>query len=70
MNKLHCCEMMDYHTSFHCSRHKDKYECPDTLIDYSSQTKSYRVIIHDGGTSGIEMNYCPWCGTKISPNED
>ncbi len=26
---------------------------------------TYGIPIHDGGTSIIKINYCPWCGTKL-----
>ncbi|WP_081894204.1 DUF6980 family protein [Muricauda sp. MAR_2010_75] len=61
----YCCEMMKVFTTFNCDLHKDKYECPDTLIDHNTKSEYYSIIIHDGGTSGIEINFCPWCGTKL-----
>ncbi|MEW2920216.1 hypothetical protein AB1A65_02030 [Muricauda sp. ANG21] len=63
--KSYCCEMMENNTAFNCELHIDKYECPDTLIDYNPKSNYYSIIIHDGGTSGIEINFCPWCGTKL-----
>ncbi|KIL45088.1 DUF6980 family protein [Jeotgalibacillus soli] len=38
---------------------------PDNLIFYSSKFDEYGIIVHDGGTSFIEISYCPWCGTKL-----
>lgn len=26
----------------------------------------YGIPIHDGGTSMVVINYCPWCGTRLS----
>ena len=63
--KSHCCEMMEIYTTFSCDLHEDKYECPDTLIDHNTESDDYSIIIHDGGTSGIEINFCPWCGTRL-----
>ncbi|MCB0429151.1 MAG: hypothetical protein H6585_00390 [Flavobacteriales bacterium] len=60
-----CCDMMAYHSTHHCTQHARKYDCPDTLIDYSDKTGDYRLIIHDGGTSGIRNEYCPWCGSRL-----
>lgn len=57
--------MMEYHSTFNCKQHADKYECPDTLIDYNKKSESFAIIIHDGGTSGIEIKFCPWCGTEL-----
>ena len=61
-----CYDMMEFHSSFNCNQHLDKYECPDTIIDYNGNSKGYRIIIHDGWTSGIEIKFCPWCGTKLN----
>ncbi len=63
-----CCEMMKYHSTFQCKTCKDKYECPDTIIDFNKEQNSYQIIIHDGGTSGIEIKYCPWCNTNLTEN--
>ena len=40
-------------------------------IDYDSVMTHYKkggifgIPIHDGGSSFIKINYCPWCGTKL-----
>ena len=25
----------------------------------------YGLIIHDGGTSAVTIQFCPWCGSKL-----
>lgn len=59
-----CCEPMAYDLSQKCDRHfTTRYECPDALIE---RTKNgFGLIIHDGGTSVIEIMFCPWCGKKL-----
>ncbi|MFM9835713.1 MAG: DUF6980 family protein [Methylophilaceae bacterium] len=42
------------------------FECPDNLVTFDSRSKSYGLIIHDGGSSSIEMMFCPWCGKSIA----
>jgi hypothetical protein len=64
--KQYCCEMMTFHLNQQCSIHADLFDCPDSLIFYSTQHNTYGIIIHDGGTSYIEITYCPWCGIKLS----
>ncbi|WP_404900450.1 hypothetical protein PV791_04820 [Priestia filamentosa] len=27
--------------------------------------QAYGLIVHDGGSSTIEMSFCPWCGKKL-----
>jgi hypothetical protein len=61
----YCCDNMKYFSGLNCNLHKSKYDCPDVLIDISKRGIKPRIIIHDGGSSGIEINYCPWCGKKL-----
>ena len=63
--RQHCCERMEEHLKFDCSQHKDVFECPDALIYYSARFDEYGLIMHDGGTSYIIIEYCPWCGAKM-----
>jgi len=51
---MHCCEEMKYYLE-----HEDK-----VLIHYSKYNE-YLIPVHDGGTSGILIMYCPWCGKKL-----
>jgi hypothetical protein len=48
-----------------CPDHVDPYECPDALIAYSVRFDEYGLIIHDGGSSQISIQYCPWCGARL-----
>jgi hypothetical protein len=50
----HCCDMMRYYIA-----HEDR------VIYYWARFDEYLVPVHDGGTSGIQMRYCPWCGTRL-----
>jgi hypothetical protein len=63
--KVHCCEMMENAVALTCDIHKDIYECPDVLISYSIKYDEYGIIVHDGGSSSIAINFCPWCGSRI-----
>ena len=61
----HCCEQMRSQIDLRCDLHADAFECPDHLINYSEKFNEYGIIIHDGGTSSITINFCPWCGSKL-----
>ena len=50
----HCCEMMRYYID-----HEDR------VIYYWPRFDEYLVPVHDGGTSGIQMKFCPWCGARL-----
>jgi hypothetical protein len=46
-----------------CKHHVDRYDCPDALI--ARMRGGYGIIVHDGGSSVIEIAFCPWCGSKL-----
>ncbi len=56
---------MGEYTNRTCSLHSNPFECPDSLVYYSVKFDEYSLIIHDGGSSSVDIEYCPWCGTKL-----
>ncbi|WP_420843170.1 DUF6980 family protein [Cryptosporangium phraense] len=38
---------------------------PDVPLTYSAAVREVTLAIRDGGTSGIEVRYCPWCGVSL-----
>ena len=48
------CELMDGYLS-------DE----DHLIDYFPKFREYGISVQDGGSSHVEIAYCPWCGFKL-----
>jgi hypothetical protein len=63
--KQHCCQQMSEHVNQRCEQHPDAFDCPDKLIHHSAGTGEYGIIIHDGGSSYVVINYCPWCGARL-----
>jgi hypothetical protein len=61
-----CCDSMARQLNWSCDEHSSPFECPDVLV---SRFKDNRIglLIHDGGTSQIEISYCPWCGASLVP---
>ena len=43
--------------------HEDRYDCLDAFV--AVVRGGYGLIIHDGGHSVVEINFCPWCSTKF-----
>lgn len=41
------------------------FDDPDILIFYTDVFDEYGIIIHDGGSSYLIINFCPWCGKKL-----
>lgn len=65
VNVKYCCEDMEEQVAFKCSEHKDKYSCPDCLIEYNEVYDEYGLLVHDGGSASISISFCPWCGKKL-----
>jgi hypothetical protein len=65
MKQNQCCEEMMLQTDFVCEEHESPFECADNLIYYSQKFDEYGLIIHDGGSSFIKIEFCPFCGTKL-----
>jgi hypothetical protein len=55
--------------SLTCEQHEDRFECADCLMHYAESTGEYGIIIHDGGSSFVTIQYCPWCGQQLSDAE-
>lgn len=64
-SKKFCCLMMDSNLNSTCEMHPSRKDCPDALISFHPSSNDYRLMIHDGGSSGISINYCPWCGSAL-----
>jgi hypothetical protein len=65
MKKNYCCAWMKHFAQTACERHPDRFDCADSLIHYSEPHNKFGIIIHDGGSSFLTFNYCPWCGTRL-----
>jgi len=58
--------MMAAQLSVTCDVHETS-ECPDILIGYFSTTGDYGLRVHDGGSSMILIDFCPWCRRRLRP---
>lgn len=47
-----------------CERHLDRFDRPDALIRPAADG-SHDVIVHDGGSSFIQIAYCAWCDATL-----
>jgi len=48
-----------------CSKHENRFDCPDALVNYLPKFDEYGIIVHDGGTAVSGIGFCPWCGTRL-----
>ena len=59
----HCCTKMTYYLTFD---KRTKEFNADAIVRFNKKTKDYGIPIHDGGNSFIEIEFCPWCGTRLT----
>jgi hypothetical protein len=50
---------------FCCERMRYAVETPAIPIVYTPKYREYSLRVLDGGTSTIEVVFCPWCGHKL-----
>ncbi|MBL7896337.1 MAG: hypothetical protein JNK50_13655 [Bacteroidia bacterium] len=60
----YCCLDMGYHL-IEAKKTKRKTKINYDTIIITTKSKEFGIPIHDGGTSFIKINYCPWCGHKL-----
>jgi hypothetical protein len=54
-------EAVDYR----CGQHPAPFDCPDCLVYYESRFEEYGIIVHDGGSSYVLIDCCPFCGARL-----
>ena len=59
----HCCQSMDADLDRKCEIHSARADCPDALI--ARVRGGYGLYMHDGGSSVVEISFCPWRGWKL-----
>ncbi|MFO1251407.1 MAG: hypothetical protein U1E77_09810 [Inhella sp.] len=60
----HCCDSMRAHIAPPCDQHEPG-DCSDALVVFESQFREYGLRVQDGGTSIVQIDFCPWCGFKL-----
>jgi len=63
----HCCDRM--RLELRKSEWADGHSWPaDVLVAYLPKFDEYGIVVHDGGSSMIQIHFCPWCGTRLPPS--
>jgi hypothetical protein len=65
----HCCKRMKSAVESECEQHAERWDCQDALVSYSAKFDEYGIIVHDGGSSSISIDYCPWCASKLPESQ-
>lgn len=58
----YCCKMMQLKLEQTCEKHGG--DCVDIVMAHLKDGR-YGIPIHDGGSSLIVVNFCPWCGAGV-----
>ena len=60
----HCCLQMSFQISSPdlMANGEDDH---DKILKYHDMYDEYGIPIYDGGSSVIQISYCPWCGSKL-----
>lgn len=62
----YCCKMMEARFENCCTHHGR--DCPDVIVTLTSSMSGiprFGIPIHDGGSSSVTINFCPWCGKDL-----
>jgi len=65
LNVPYCCYRMAGDLEHQCSMHPDRSDCPDAFI--AELNGGFGLMVHDGGSSAVEIAFCPWCGSALPP---
>lgn len=60
--KNYCCTYMAYYLIEDKGKKEINYDC---VITHDKKRKAFGLPIHDGGSSYIKIDYCPWCGKQF-----
>lgn len=63
--KKYCCIDMAYRLIEDKKSKKEDIINYDSVITHFKKGKFFGIPIHDGGSSFIQINFCPWCGSKL-----
>jgi len=63
--KNYCCIDMAYRLIEDIKAKRSENINYDCVITHYKKGKTFGIPIHDGGSSFIEIKYCPWCGKKL-----
>lgn len=59
----YCCDRLANDLTHACTTHLDRTDCPDAFI--AEMNGGFGLMVHDGGSSAVEIAFCPWCGTAL-----
>lgn len=61
------CVHIAYYATLPCPDHALNDWCPDRVVQQHGD--GFGVPVADGGRSCVEIAFCPWCGSSLSPSQ-
>lgn len=61
----HCCDAMRTELARHGGEGTSRPRSPDSLLEYVPKYDEYGIVVHDGGSSMVQIQFCPWCGARL-----
>ena len=49
----------------HCCNQMQRMIDEEKSIGFIPEFREYGVPVRDGGSSFLQMEYCPWCGVRL-----
>jgi hypothetical protein len=65
----YCCDQMRTQLDAVCAIHSSVADCPDRMVGRFSGGV-YGLYVYDGGSSYVEIHFCPWCGERLPGRAD
>jgi hypothetical protein len=62
-NVPYCCDRLASDLAHTCAVHPDQTDCPDAFI--AEMNGGFGLMVHDCGSSAVEIALRPWCGTAL-----
>ncbi|MFV0460173.1 MAG: DUF6980 family protein [Actinomycetales bacterium] len=50
----------------HCAQFDSSLDDPDVPLDYRPEFREISIRVLDGGTSGLAIRHCPFCGATLA----
>lgn len=65
----YCCLVLANHVSNSLDEDENIKNNDHDVIINKWKNGTFGIPIHDGGSSVVKINFCPWCGENIKKNE-
>jgi hypothetical protein len=68
-DKDYCCLVMANNISESLDENQEIKQHDHDVIMNKWKNGTFGIPIHDGGSSVVKINFCPWCGVNLKKDE-